>query len=239
LFKNNEPRLNIMVWKSGQSGNPNGRPRTYLHLPKDPKLNASARYHIRNGVPASEFETDNTDFKREAQQIRQAAQEQHLEDPVLFQHRLLANDSLPLGLRATIAAAISPYYHPKLGISSPPRFIEVDVAVPDFQSIEEAQEFLADLSKNFAAGEIGAQSALDLSTLVRNWISARHATEELELKRLAASASTAPNVIHIEGGLPDLPGTNIIMPEPLTPSEVEAIDVTPALQASPAPDPTE
>jgi hypothetical protein len=53
-----------------------------------------------------------------------------------------------------------------------------------------------------------------LSTLVRNWISAKHADQEFELKRLAADASNAEQVIRIEGGLPDLPGTSIIMPVP-------------------------
>jgi hypothetical protein len=52
-----------------------------------------------------------------------------------------------------------------------------------------------------------------LSTLTRNWISAKHQAAELELKRLAADVTTAPQVIRVEGGLPPLPGTNITMPQ--------------------------
>jgi len=48
--------------------------------------------------------------------------------------------------------------------------------------------------------------------LVRNWISTRHASEELEIKRLNADNTGSEQTLRIEGGLPDLPGTDIIMP---------------------------
>jgi hypothetical protein len=205
-----------MVWKAGQSGNPNGRPRKYPAVPDgiDP------RYYYKQTATVKEEQR----YTPEGELV--------LEDPVLFQHRLLGDNSLPVGLRASIAAAISPYCHPKLGLVSPPRFIENEVEVPDFKTIEEAEAFLATLAQRFASSEIGAQSALDLSTLVRNWISARHATEELELKRLAADAYTAPRVIRIEGGLPDLPGTNVIMPT--QPGQPEALEHEPAPEALPS-----
>jgi hypothetical protein len=139
----------------------------------------------------------------------------------------MMNESLPLDTRLTIATAIAPYIHPKLGMTAPPRFIEVPIELPDFQTIEEAESFLASLATRFAQAELGAQSALDLSTLVRNWIFAKHAAMELELKRLAANDSTGNRVIRIEGGLPDLAGTSIIMPElPPGPDviEVSAVD---------------
>jgi hypothetical protein len=188
-----------MVWKPGQSGNIHGRPRKY----PEPPPGTDPRYFYKQAALRDEY--------------RYSAEELRLEDPVLFQHKLLENENLPLALRATIAANIAPYCHPKLGITQPPRFIETEVEVPDFKTIEEAETFLATLAQRFASSELGAQSALDLSTLVRNWISAKHADAEFELKQLAASADPNPT-IRIEGGLPDLPGTSIIMPSPEGPA---------------------
>jgi hypothetical protein len=207
-----------MVWKPGQSGNIHGRPRKY----PEPPAGVDPRYFYKRAALRDEY--------------RFSAEELSLEDPVLFQHKQMMNESLPLALRCMIAANISPYCHPKLGITQPPRFIETEVEVPNFSSVEEAEQFLATLSQRFAAAELGSQSALDLSTLVRNWISAKHASEELELKRLAADASTTAPTIRIEGGLPDLPGTSIIMPEINLPPEIESISGEPTDVLSPPAD---
>jgi hypothetical protein len=212
-----------MVWKPGQSGNIHGRPRIYQNLPEDPNENRSARNHYRQAAILNEHRTAHL----------AAMEELDLEDPIQFQHKLLANESLPIGLRATIAAAIAPYYHPKLGVATPSRFIETTVQVPDFTNVEEAEAFLASLAQRFGNSELGSQSALDLSTLVRNWISAKHAAAELELKRLAADNNGAEQVIRIEGGLPDLPGTNIIMPS----HEGPAIEADTLLAVEPAKEP--
>ena len=85
-----------MTWKSGQTGNPNGRPRKYIDLPEDRNENQNARNHYRAA------------FKRD--DYRNIAAENGLEDPVLYQHKLLADESLPVGLRAQIAAAVAPYW---------------------------------------------------------------------------------------------------------------------------------
>jgi hypothetical protein len=186
-----------MVWKPGQSGNPNGRPRKY------PTTNEVRGDHL----------TERDQYRLNLRdEYRQIAQAHGLEDPVLYQHKLLQDESLPVGLRATIAAAISPYYRPKLGIQTPPRMVEVQIDVPNFQTVEEAEAFLIKLTAMVGAGELSLDTSLDLSTLVRNWISAKHQTAELELKRLHADVSDQPQIIRIEGGLPQLPGTNVTMP---------------------------
>lgn len=61
-------------------------------------------------------------------------------------------------------------------------------------------------------GQIDSQSALELSTLTRAWINARHEREELQLK-IQDHGGPSNQTIRIEGGLPNLPGTDIIMPE--------------------------
>jgi hypothetical protein len=57
-----------------------------------------------------------------------------------------------------------------------------------------------------------------------------------EAKLIAADASTGNQVIRIEGGLPELPGTTIIMPELTSKPAIEAAaaDLTPEPEAIPA-----
>jgi hypothetical protein len=215
-----------MVWIPGQSGNPNGRPRKY----PQPPPGIDPRYYHRQAAKVQE------ELKDASAELNRIAEDLELEDPVLFQHRKMMDESLPIGLRLAVATAIAPYMHPKLGVVTPPRFIETPIEVPDFKSIEEAETFLASLTTRFAQSEIGAQSALDLSTLARNWISAKHAAAELELKRLNADAANGDQIIRIEGGLPALPGSDIIMPElardlapgPLTPTKDSLSPLEPA-----------
>jgi hypothetical protein len=84
--------------------------------------------------------------------------------------------------------------------------------VPQFETIEQAQEFLALLSHKAGAGELELQSALDISTLVKNWIISKQSGIELDLKVATQINGATPEVIRIEGGLPGLPGTEITMP---------------------------
>ena len=48
--------------------------------------------------------------------------------------------------------------------------------------------------------------------LAKNWIEAQYAREELAIKQINAGATDQEQTIRIEGGLPQLPGTNTIMP---------------------------
>jgi hypothetical protein len=90
-----------MVWKPGQSGNLNGRPRKYPR----PAESADAPHHY-------EF------FKAAAlrDEYRFLAEQQDLEDPILFQHKLLSDESIPKVARSMIANQIAPYYRPRLGV---------------------------------------------------------------------------------------------------------------------------
>jgi hypothetical protein len=190
-----------MVWKPGQTGNPNGRPRKY---PVDGKY------------PQPPPGVDPRDFYGLAayrDEYRNIAEQHGLEDPVLYQHKLLSDDKLPVGLRATIAAAIAPYYRPKLGLQTLPRMVEIQVEVPNFQTVEEAQAFLIKITSLVGSGELSLSTGIDLGTLVRAWISAKHAAMEIEIKRLNATQDIGPQRYTITGGLPALPGTDIIAPQ--------------------------
>jgi hypothetical protein len=145
-------------------------------------------------------------------ELKYSAEELGLEDPVIFQHKRMMDENLPIGLRCAIACNIAPFYHPKVGILPPPRFIETLVEVPQFTSVEDAEAFLAKLPVLVGSGDITPQSALELSTLIRNWIISKHAAAELELKRLDADVSSGEQRLIIVGGLPNLPGASVIMP---------------------------
>lgn len=230
-----------MVWKKGQSGNYAGRPRQYPDTPegvdrrefykeagrlrKKESYERVMNYFNSQQLASREFTeyTLNKIAADEAKAREESTKAQDsdpnstepivLEDPLIFQHRQMQNTSLPMGLRLSIANNLAPYCYARFAAAVSPRFIETPVEVPNFENIEQAEDFLAGLAQRFASAELGSQSALDLSTLVRNWISAKHADQEFELKRLNADATGAEQVIRIEGGLPALPGTNIIMPD--------------------------
>jgi hypothetical protein len=156
---------------------------------------------------------------------RYSFEETGFDDPIEFQHKAMMNQSLPIGLRIAIAQNIAPYCHPKLGLLTISGHIEAPIDVPDFQTIEDAESFLLNLSRRAGVGELPMDSVNDIVRLIQAWIHSRRQGEELELKKLAANSSTGNHTIRIEGGLPELPGTNIIMPE---------LDAKPAIEASPA-----
>ena len=92
------------------------------------------------------------------------------------------------------------------------RFVEQPIQVPEFTSIQEAQNFLAEIARRAGAGELELQSANDISGLVRNWALSVAAQDELQLK-IAKENPQGPQEIHIVGGLPPLPGCDVIMDE--------------------------
>ena len=186
-----------MVWKPGQTGNPNGRPRKYPKVPEG-------------------MQTQGHDFFRTMalrDEYRAIAEAQDLEDPVLFQHRLLTDETIPKSHRAVIANQIAPYYRPRLGIMEPAKYVQTPIEVPEFTTIEEAEAFLLQLAQRVAAQELDLDSVAAVSARVLDWVHSKRAGLELQIKRLNATGDTGDTTIRIEGGLPQLPGTDIIMPE--------------------------
>jgi hypothetical protein len=115
--------------------------------------------------------------------------------------------------RISASNILAPYLHSKRGMVPAPRFIDTPVVVPEFHSITEAENYLARIPVLLGNGELDSQTALELSTLTKNWIDALYARQEYDLK-LAAQGGGAEQTIHITGGLPTLPGCeNLIMPQ--------------------------
>jgi hypothetical protein len=149
---------------------------------------------------------------RRTQEILDLLQARGDKDPLDALSDIVTKNQDP-AIVAQAANMLAPYVHSKRGAAVPPRFLGEPVQVPDFTSIEDAEKFLADLPQRVGRGELDFQSGLDLSTLTRNWISARYEREELQLKLTNSPALSGDQTIHIQGGLPPLPGTDIIMPE--------------------------
>ena len=187
-----------MVWKPGQSGNIGGRPRTSSQEPGDVSERA-----VYNHLKIAKIQAH----------YRAYAEQQHLIDPVLFQHQLLSDETIPKVNRAIIAQGISNYYHPRLGILAAPKYVTAVEIIPDFATIEDAELYLLKLAQRQAAQEMDLETAKANAERVLDWIHSKRAGQELEFKRQQADLSDQPQVIRIEGGLPELPGTNISMPK--------------------------
>jgi hypothetical protein len=171
-------------WKPGVSGNPTGKSK-------------SAQ-----------------DLFIKMQEYRQQSKELGFENPVLFQHRIMADASQPVGLRVSCANNISGYYEPKYGTKAVPRYIENPVDILPATSIEEATINLARISTYMARGELDVDIGNHLIAANKAIIDALQATEvEARLRALEQLRGISPPTATI-GGLPPLPGTNIDIPGP-------------------------
>ncbi len=73
----------------------------------------------------------------------------------------------------------------------------------------QAEAYLASIPVLLGKGEIDSQTALELSTLTKNWLDSIYARQEYEIK-LAAQGGGSDQHITVSGGLPSLPGTDIL-----------------------------
>jgi hypothetical protein len=150
------------------------------------------------------------------------------------------NDETEPGLRIAAAAALAPFAHPKLQAIPVAYYIEHPVDIPQFRTISEAADYLAKIPSLYASGQLDAASSDRLSAQITNWIEAKKASEFEERltiveQNLNLSQSTRP----VNGGLPSLPGTDVIMPNGRAiPSALPAPDDKPPINGhDPDPDP--
>src|SRR5215813_4358592 len=120
------------------------------------------------------------------------------------------NEQIEPGLRIAAAAALAPFCHPKMQATPTPRFIDLQIDVPEFTHVSDAENFLAKIALLCARGHLDIQSGQELSVLVKTWIDTQYAKDELNFK--ISPPETRDQTIHITGGLPALPGTSIAMP---------------------------
>jgi hypothetical protein len=113
-------------------------------------------------------------------------------------------------IRIAAASYLAPYMHPKLHAIPVPRFIDLQLDVPEFTHVSDAEAFLAKIALLVARGHLDIQSGQELSALVKAWIDTQYAKEELQFK--ISPPETHDQRIVVQGGLPELPGTTITMP---------------------------
>jgi hypothetical protein len=148
---------------------------------------------------------------KRTQEVLDLIQARGDKDPLDALSDLITNNKDP-AIVAQASNILAPYLHSKRSVTAPaPRYIDSPVQVPEFTSIADAENFLASLPVMLGKGELDSQTSLELSTLTRNWLSARYEREELQLK-LTAQGGGPEQTIHITGGLPAIPGTNVTMP---------------------------
>ena len=129
-------------------------------------------------------------------------------DPADVLSEIVSDKTLAKELRATAANYLLPYKY-GIGVIPVVRSIPEQIEVPNFTSIDQGEEFLNDISVRLGRGEIDSQSALELGSLTKQWINSRRAGEELQ-RKITAQGGGFEQHITISGGLPSLPGFNII-----------------------------
>src|SRR5215468_8869277 len=110
------------------------------------------------------------------------------------------NEQIEPGLRIAAAAALAPYCHPKMQATPTPRFIDLQLDVPEFTHVSDAENFLAKIALLTARGHLDIQSAQELSGLIKLWIDSQYQREELNYK--ISPPETRDTTLRIEGGLP-------------------------------------
>jgi hypothetical protein len=120
------------------------------------------------------------------------------------------NEQIEPGLRIAAAAALAPYCHPKMQATPTPRYVELQIDVPEFTHVSDAENFLAKIALLVARGHLDIQQGQELAGLTKLWIDSQYQREELAFK--VSPPEQRDTTIRIEGGLPALPGTSISMP---------------------------
>jgi hypothetical protein len=137
-------------------------------------------------------------------------------DPAEFLQDLITSEKNSQELRAAAANYLMPYLYNKLGPIVPPplpRYIEESVSLPYLrpETILQARENIAYLAELKAEGQIDLVSA-------ESMISDQRAIHDSLVDEAKLLGDTGDGIIRIEGGMPPLPGTDIIMPSPLGPA---------------------
>src|SRR2546430_11802141 len=89
------------------------------------------------------------------------------------------NEQIEPGLRIAAAAALAPYCHPKMQATPTPRFIDLQLDIPEFTHVSGAENFLAKIALLVARGHLDIQSGQELAGLVKLWIDSQYAKDEL------------------------------------------------------------
>src|SRR5215472_8571248 len=92
------------------------------------------------------------------------------------------NEQIDPAIRVAAASALAPYCHPKMQSTPTPRYIDVQLDVPEFTHVSDAENFLAKIALLVARGHLDIQQGQELQGLVTAWINTQYQKEELAFK---------------------------------------------------------
>ena len=160
-------------------------------------------------------------------------------DPAELLSSIVTNNEEPKELRIQAAGLLMPYKYSKCGTAPVQVYIDIPLDTPEFTHLSDAEQFLAKVAALVAHGQLDFQAGQNLSALAKNWIDSQYAREELAIKQINAGTTEHEQVIRVQGGLPPLPGCNVMMPlldgKPTTNGHALAAptDAVPAIEAAP------
>jgi hypothetical protein len=135
-------------------------------------------------------------------------------DPLEILGTIANDEKEDPGIRVAAASAQVPYLHPKLQSIPVPRFITLEIEIPEFAHVSEAEAFLIKIAALVAGGQLDVLSGQEIHALIKTWIDVQYAKDELQFKINPPEQRDVQ--IHITGGLSNgqvnLPGTDIIQP---------------------------
>src|SRR5262245_32357982 len=133
-------------------------------------------------------------------------------DPADLLSSIVTNNQEPKELRIQAAGLLMPYKYSKCGTAPVQVYIDIPLDTPEFTHLSEAEQFLARVAALVAHGQLDFQAGQNLSALAKNWIDAQYARQELAIKQYNLGTTEHEQRIVVTGGLPQLPGSDVIMP---------------------------
>ena len=140
-------------------------------------------------------------------------------DPLEFQSQIVSDNTIDLEIRLQASIALAPYRHGKMGAVPPLRYIEhpFELPIPNPTTLEEVGTNTSHINQAYAAGTLDADACALLLTGQR---------QHIETFKARGEDNLGEQVIRIQGGLPELSGTNITMPE-LNGHEIDGVLAAP------------
>lgn len=156
--------------------------------------------------------------------LREKLKERGDKDPAEFLSEIVSDEAEAVEIRIAAADKLMPYYHSKLGaipIPPDPTFMEIKLKNIDPSTVDQCVENINQLTQSKASGEISIEHA---DSLIADQKVILYAMLD-ERKQVNTEGGAPEQTIKIEGGLPQLPGTNVIMPDgPSMPGEPLSAD---------------
>jgi hypothetical protein len=144
-------------------------------------------------------------------ELRERLKERGDIDPAEFLSNLISSSDASTECKIQASGQLLPYYHSKLGatpVPPPPVYLEEAIHLPRPTTVRLAYENIALLTEYKSTGKIDVATA---NSLIEDQKVILYALID-EAKLLAQSGQGPEPLIRIEGGLPRLLGTDIIMP---------------------------